>query len=535
MKNELKTQGSLSLLEKNMDTTAVRIDLSLMETRAAPITDEVVVGKDILELLAGAMYVDPLTIYREYIQNAADAIDEARRAGDASEQAETVSITFDHAARSIRIRDLGCGVPNRDFVRRLTSIGASRKRGASQRGFRGVGRLSGLGYCQELVFRSRASGEPKVYEMSWNGRLLRDRLRDPGFKGSLVELIREIGCIKVLSGAEYPAHFFEVELLKVLRIKNDVLMNEEVVRQYLSQVAPVPFDPSFSFVQQISEWLSARGIPKPILVVLNDGKGPVFHRATSNFALSKHATESFTAVEFCEFTDRDGDVMAFGWILEHGYKGALPKSPKLGGIRVRTGNIQVGDELVLSPYFTEPRFTLWAAGDIHVVHPRIVPNGRRDDFEAVPQYAQFQDELRTLATSISQKARVKSEERNKLRRIVLLLSQAEAWLACSSTKRLHRTIRRHSVDRAASFAAEAASKLNKIGDKKIDLDEVGERVRKIQQQIRRAQRQYQADIPKGRKPLTDIAILAILENCTLPQRAIPFAEKILATINQRRA
>ena len=39
------------------------------------------VGKDILELVSSAMYVDPLTIYREYVQNAADSIDDARRTG----------------------------------------------------------------------------------------------------------------------------------------------------------------------------------------------------------------------------------------------------------------------------------------------------------------------------------------------------------------------------------------------------------------------------------------------------------------------
>ena len=33
---------------------------------------EIVVGKDILELVSSSMYIDPLTIYREYIQNAAD-------------------------------------------------------------------------------------------------------------------------------------------------------------------------------------------------------------------------------------------------------------------------------------------------------------------------------------------------------------------------------------------------------------------------------------------------------------------------------
>ena len=34
-----------------------------------------------LELVSSAMYVDPLTVYREYIQNAADAVDSARAAG----------------------------------------------------------------------------------------------------------------------------------------------------------------------------------------------------------------------------------------------------------------------------------------------------------------------------------------------------------------------------------------------------------------------------------------------------------------------
>ena len=42
---------------------------------------EIVIGKDVLELVSSAMYVDPMTVYREYIQNAADAVDAARAAG----------------------------------------------------------------------------------------------------------------------------------------------------------------------------------------------------------------------------------------------------------------------------------------------------------------------------------------------------------------------------------------------------------------------------------------------------------------------
>ena len=42
------------------------------------------------------MYVEPLTIYREYVQNAADSIDDARRAGILKEgEPGRVDILFD--------------------------------------------------------------------------------------------------------------------------------------------------------------------------------------------------------------------------------------------------------------------------------------------------------------------------------------------------------------------------------------------------------------------------------------------------------
>src|ERR1700683_4931799 len=119
--------------------------------RLMAIDSDVIVGKDILELLSSSMYLDPITIYREYVQNSADAIDQA-----GGSTAGRVSIYVDATFRTIRIRDNGIGVPSTDFVKRLTAFGASKKRGTSARGFRGVGRLAGLGYCRELVFRSRA-------------------------------------------------------------------------------------------------------------------------------------------------------------------------------------------------------------------------------------------------------------------------------------------------------------------------------------------------------------------------------------------
>ncbi|KAF0118287.1 MAG: molecular chaperone HtpG [Rhodospirillaceae bacterium] len=95
---------------------------------------EIVIGKDILELISSAMYVDPLTIYREYVQNAADSIDLARADGVLGpDEAGRVDIILDLAqgTRSVKIRDDGSGVSNSEFAQRLTAIGGSRKRGTS--------------------------------------------------------------------------------------------------------------------------------------------------------------------------------------------------------------------------------------------------------------------------------------------------------------------------------------------------------------------------------------------------------------------
>jgi hypothetical protein len=45
---------------------------------------------------------------------------------------------------------------------------------------------------------------------------------------------------------------------------------------------------------------------------------------------------------------------------------------------VRCGNIQVGDDRMFEELFPEARFNGWSVGELHVIDPRIIPNGRRD-------------------------------------------------------------------------------------------------------------------------------------------------------------
>jgi len=511
-----------------MDAVASRIQLGAMKRALSNVDEDIVIGKDVLELFAGAMYADPMSVYREYVQNAADAIDEAREVGLTSNRSEDISIAFDHAERTVRIRDLGIGVQSGQFTKRLTAIGASLKRGTSARGFRGIGRLSGLGYCQELVFRSRASGDPKVKEMRWDGRVLRERLRDTSFKGSLTDLIREVAQVSELPGAEYPAHFFEVELRKLLRVKNDMLLNEEAVRAYLSQVAPVPFDPDFSFGLQIQEFLSAHGVPDPVRIVLSDGLGLVYHRARDSFLTSPKVTDHFRSIDFFEHRNSDNELLSFGWLLDHTYAGTISRKLGLAGIRLRHRNVQVGDDVLIASLYPETRFALWAVGDIHVAHPRVIPNGRRDDFEHSPSHAQLLEELRQLTKQITQTIRERSDQRTKLKKIHFQLTYATSWLEHAPSSKSP-AVEVAMVDRARNHVAEARKALGKLADN-IPAKEIALKV--IERTSAQVEDQARKHRPGALNPVHYAAVSAILSSSSRPEAVTTLAEQVIAAMKK---
>lgn len=376
----------------------------------------VVIGKDILELLSSAMYVDPLSIFREYVQNAADSIDEAQRTGllKASEPGR-VNIDVNAASRTIKIRDNGFGLPHEEFGLRLTAFGASKKRGKNTRGFRGVGRLAGLGYCQELIFRSRVAGAPRVSELKWDCRKLRTLLRAADFDGNLDKLVHQTVETRRIDGHGWPAHFFEVELVSVVRHRNDQLLNAIAIERYLSEVAPVPFAPEFVYGAEITAALKPLVELGGIEIRVNGAVDQVRRPHRDALELGRDIFDRFTELEVLQIPAVDGDVAAVGWVLHHGYAGALPASTRVRGLRLRSGNVQIGADDLLYELFSEPRFNGWAVGEIHVLDRRLVPNGRRDHFEQNVHLFNLLNHLSPAAREISRRCRTSSKRRKWLK------------------------------------------------------------------------------------------------------------------------
>jgi hypothetical protein len=375
----------------------------------------ITVGKDILELLSSSMYVSPLTIYREYVQNSADAIDQAVEQGIlATPNDGRIDIALDHIGRRSVVRDNGIGLDRDELVSRMTAFGASQKRWTSARGFRGVGRLAGLGYCQELIFRSRTKSSSKICEVRWDCRSLKNLLSDPNFDGDLEDTVRQIVNVREYSDVDAPDRFFEVEIIKPKRLGNDLLLNELAIQHYLSQIGPCPFRPDFGFGEQIRDLLKPANV-KDYGIFLNEADEPVYRPYSDRIEYSDTRAGLSKRLQGISIENDAGETAAIGWVLHHDYQGALPPNLGMRGLRARVGNIQVGNERILAKVFPEERFCSWTIAEVHVIDKRVLPNGRRDNFEPSSHFSNIVTHLIPRAAEIARQCRSSSVLRNRLK------------------------------------------------------------------------------------------------------------------------
>lgn len=385
------------------------------------------IGKDILELLTTGMYLDPLVIFREYIQNSVDSIDEALAENILDSIKESkIYISLNHMDRKVIITDNGKGISNKDFIKIMTSVGDSKKRNTAARGMRGVGRLCGLAYSQQLIFRSSSKKDKYVYQATWDCKLMRDLLKEENTV-DLSSLLSSVVSFTKYEKKLEPPHFFEVEIVKPIRLKWDILMNEDRISNYLSQAAPVPFSKDLKIKDQIenaikNEFKDYRHyniflkVPSLQLDIDNEDQSKRISKPLNNdFKLNAEASDSLQNLEIIKIKGNDGDIAAIGWIAHSSYLGSIPKRELVSGIRARVGNIMIGDESIFTDCFPEQRFSSWSIGEIHIIDQRIKPNGRRDNFEDNIHSQLLKSEIQLIANEISNRCRTNSSFRNKLK------------------------------------------------------------------------------------------------------------------------
>ena len=122
--------------------------------------------------------------------------------------------------------------------------------------------------------------------------------------------------------------------------------------------------------------------------------------------------DDITGITFFDVVSSTNEALAYGWYADSDFSGTLADD-RISGIRVRLGNILIGDSKTLSPYFKESRFNGWVLGELYVVSPKLIPNARRDDFERNDTFSEFEASVReTVGSEVSNKIRAASKARN---------------------------------------------------------------------------------------------------------------------------
>jgi len=356
---------------------------------------EYVFGANILENITTGMYQDSKVICREYIQNSCDQIDKAVKDGILKPGEGSIRIWLDRDQRTITIEDNATGVPAASFQRILGNIADSDKKIGEDKGFRGIGRLCGLAYCKELIFRSSAKGEDTISIMVCDAEKMRGLIEENarGKKHTANEVLHAINRFDQKKTDAIDSHFFRVEMIDINQENTD-LLDFQQVKDYLSFVAPVPYPSSFYYRSDVHKHATNLGAKIDEYNVTLDGE-PIFKKYTT---ILKDTTgtkyDEIFELNFKDFFNAEGELFAWMWVGLSKFQKVIPKANQMRGLRLRKENIQIGGEDSLQKLFKEDRGNSYFIGEVFAVDKDLIPNSQRDYFNENTARAEFERALR---------------------------------------------------------------------------------------------------------------------------------------------
>lgn len=357
-------------------------------------------GAFVIETLTLGMYGESRNAIREYVQNSRDSLRQAIEDGLITDDQARIDVEMDTDYNGLTIRDNGHGIRVENAAKVLASIGASNKDYRQNAGFRGIGRLAGIVFCDRLIFRTKSKGQQQFTEVVIRADELRDKLSpEETYAKDAAQTLAECVDATLQDDADADAHYFEVRLEGFHNPPAECL-DVELMRTYLGQVAPLPYAADFPFAAEIEAAALKAGVPvESVHLFIKDGTAPaaeLFKPYSGDVAVKRTRTPINVSFE----SSPTGKW--FGWLGRKRVSGAIKE--KHAGIRVRVRNIQIDDTKIIRDIFAESRlatkgrsswgrFAEWYVGEIFVDPQAAIPNARRDGFEENQSWLKMRDEL----------------------------------------------------------------------------------------------------------------------------------------------
>lgn len=381
---------------------------------------ETKIGAYVLETLTTGMYTNPLDSLREYVQNSFDSIKDAEELGILSKNGGRIEIIIDKERRCLTIRDNGKGIAVADVKNLLMNIGMSSKSIESNAGFRGIGRLAGIAYCDRLVFKTQMQDETEISQLTFNCVELRKAMSASMRQvEELSEIFSRYSPIEKYTSRKKD-HFFEV-IMEGMNTEAELFLDWNKIQRYLSQAAPLGFDTqTFPLTGDIHSWIKEHNITMPTVSLeikagnVNVGVFKPYQKLTYT-TKREHLKVHVKDINFYP-NDAGPESPFWIWYAETNLPGMI-SDDMVSGLRLRKNNISIGGADRVTEIFTEVakshvRFNAYFLGEIHILDPKVIPNARRDGFEDNSSWVQIREELKEFAKLRAKEVQDASKSRN---------------------------------------------------------------------------------------------------------------------------
>ena len=304
---------------------------------------------------------------------------------------------------------------------------------------------------------------------------------------------------------ENSEHYFEVEMFDINKENTD-LLNETKVREYLSFVVPVPYRNTFILRNHIYTYAKSIGYTIDEYCVRVNGS-QIFKEYTTRLKEQSGSSlknyDEISRLEFKDFRDANGNLIAWMWVGLSRFEKQIPSINHMRGLRVRSANIQLGNDDALQPLFKENRGNYYFVGEVFAASRNLIPNSQRDYFNENETRVLFEDLLREYFYDVLHKLyyeanRVKNDYKRQEEYLNKVAEYQRKEKEQGFVNEEERQKLQFDIDKAKKSAEDARKRLDKLdtSDSTSPLSEVRKSIGQ----------KYEADKLKKKAEVTTVAV-----------------------------
>ncbi len=374
------------------------------------------IGGELISIITKGMYTDPKDALREYIQNGVDAL------------AKNLIIKIKH--NTIIVSDDGHGM-DKVIMRKAIRVGISEKNPKKSVGFMGIGLYSSFHLCDRLTIYSKVENE-SPNRMIFHFENMRANLEHQKYlrlneksknkpeQIDLQTLLENNIEFHNLKEASFPKVGTRVEMEGLESNFFKSLSKEVELTEYLERVIPLPFSPDFTYGNQIQKHIEAicKKHNSPFRTVnltleINGNEQPLFRPyRDADFRDKAHPDDKPLAPKYYELIGNDG-FLGLAWGCLNSGRRNIP-NPKVRGFIVKKQGFTIGKREDLVSHYGRLVYFNRYVGEFIVVHPKLLPNGPRSDFEYSMIRTTFYGILQEVATKYNRVADEYQEQEKAL-------------------------------------------------------------------------------------------------------------------------